>query len=145
MAAASARFRSRCSFSMIVCAMLQRAIMATFSSSISAYGVHTYSSERAAVPVGPLTGEGPTILVASARAAVTDEEFARARPADEVMPDFVAAWRRSRGKQVAPVKVAISARLDADVVAALRAGGRGWQTGMNRMLREALGLDRKGR
>lgn len=74
----------------------------------------------------------------------TDEDFARARPADEVMPDFMAAWRRSRGKQVAPVKVAISARLDADVVAALRAGGRGWQTGMNRMLREALGLDPKG-
>ena len=74
----------------------------------------------------------------------TEEDFARARPADEVMPDFMAAWRRSRGKQVAPVKVAISARLDADVVAALRASGRGWQTGMNRMLREALGLDKAG-
>lgn len=35
-------------------------------------------------------------------------------------------------------KVAISIRLDADIVAHLRKSGRGWQTRLNRQLREAL-------
>ena len=35
-----------------------------------------------------------------------DEMIARARPASEVHPDIVADWRRTRGKQKAPVQEA---------------------------------------
>jgi uncharacterized protein (DUF4415 family) len=56
-------------------------------------------------------------------------------------PDVVAAIRRyrkrrGRGPQKTPTKVAISLRLDRDVLAALRAEGRGWQTRVNDLLRD---------
>lgn len=44
-----------------------------------------------------------------------------------------------RPKAEAP-KVAVSLRLDQDVVARFKASGPGWQTRMNRALREAVGL-----
>jgi uncharacterized protein (DUF4415 family) len=69
----------------------------------------------------------------------TEEMFAQARPAVEVLgPKMVAALMRRRGPQKAPVKVAVNLRLDADVVATLRAGGRGWQTRVNEILRKAV-------
>lgn len=49
--------------------------------------------------------------------------------------------RRTRGPQKAPTKQPVSIRLDRDVVEALRKGGRGWQTRLNAMLRNALSLD----
>jgi uncharacterized protein (DUF4415 family) len=68
----------------------------------------------------------------------TAEDFRRARPASEVMPELVDAWRRGRGKQKAPTKVAVSLRLDEAVVDRLRASGPGWQTRANEMLRKAV-------
>lgn len=59
---------------------------------------------------------------------LTAEEMAQLRPAQP----------RRRGKQKAPVKVAVHLRLDADVVEHLRAGGKGWQTRLNAMLRKML-------
>ncbi len=38
-------------------------------------------------------------------------------------------------------KVPVSIRLDADLLAALRATGRGWQSRANAMLRAAMGFD----
>ena len=46
--------------------------------------------------------------------------------------------RRLRGAQKAPTKEQVSVRLDADVVAALRASGPGWQSRMNSILREQV-------
>ncbi len=43
---------------------------------------------------------------------------------------------------VRPGKIAISLRLDADVLEILRGSGRGWQTRVNAHLRHAVGLDR---
>ena len=68
----------------------------------------------------------------------TDEDFARARPAVEVIPDVVERHRRTRGRQKAPTKVHINIRLDADVVARLRESGDGWQTRLNDILRRAV-------
>ena len=71
---------------------------------------------------------------------MTDAELARLRPAAEVHPDLVAAKRKGgRPKSQAP-KVAVSIRLDPDVVEALRSSGDGWQGRANAMLRQALGL-----
>ena len=68
----------------------------------------------------------------------TDEDFARARPAIEVVPDLVEKYRRTRGKQKAPTKIHINVRLDADIVACLRDSGEGWQTRLNDILRRAV-------
>jgi uncharacterized protein (DUF4415 family) len=68
----------------------------------------------------------------------TADDWTGARPACEVMPGLVAAWRRSRGKQAAPTKVLVSLRLDAELVEALRASGRGWQGRANTMLKKAM-------
>lgn len=71
---------------------------------------------------------------------MTDADFARMRPASEVLPDLVANPPRVRGQQKAPTKTAVSIRLDKDIVEALRATGRGWQGRANDLLRAAMKL-----
>jgi uncharacterized protein (DUF4415 family) len=72
----------------------------------------------------------------------TAEDFAKARPANEVLPELfskkVAAemLKPKRGRPVSPnKKESIAIRLDADVLAALKASGDGWQTRINDALR----------
>jgi uncharacterized protein (DUF4415 family) len=71
---------------------------------------------------------------------ITDEMWARMRPAVEVAPDIVAAYRRRRGPQKAPTKQLVSIRLDRDVVAYFRKRGAGWQQRVNETLRKAARL-----
>lgn len=72
----------------------------------------------------------------------TAADFARARPASEVVPEIVAAWRkrRGRGPQKAPTKKLVSLRIDRDVLARFRRTGKGWQGRVNKALRKAAGL-----
>lgn len=70
----------------------------------------------------------------------TKEDFARARPAAEVVPAVVAAYRRGRGPQKRPTKKLISLRLDRDILEHFRARGPGWQVRINSTLRKAIGL-----
>lgn len=69
---------------------------------------------------------------------LTEEDFARMRPASEVVPELVEAYRRARGPQKAPTKALVSLRLDRDVLDRLRASGPGWQKRANEMLRKAV-------
>ena len=49
------------------------------------------------------------------------------------------AWKNAvRGKWYRPMKQAVSIRLDADVLAWLKAQGTGYQTKVNRLLREKM-------
>ena len=72
----------------------------------------------------------------------TEEDFARAKPAYEVFTE--AEWkafpRTSRGPQHAPVKRQVTLRLSPDVLDRFRATGKGWQTRIDKALREHLGL-----
>jgi uncharacterized protein (DUF4415 family) len=73
----------------------------------------------------------------------TDEDFARARPASEVHGvDAASALVRSRGRpagsKAASRKEQIALRVDADLLAAYRATGAGWQTRMNEALRDGV-------
>ncbi len=71
----------------------------------------------------------------------TEEDFARARPAREVLPEAVLAqFKRGPGrpKSESP-KIAISLRVDQDVLERYRESGPGWQSRMNEALRAALG------
>ena len=72
---------------------------------------------------------------------ITPEQAARARPLAEAMPELVAAMKRGRGNSRAPAKDLVSLRLDEGVLATLRAGGSGWQSRANEILRKGLGLD----
>ena len=56
-----------------------------------------------------------------------DAFFENARPASEVVPGVVNAYKRSRGKQKAPTKQKVTIRLDEAVVDHYKAGGTGWQ------------------
>jgi uncharacterized protein (DUF4415 family) len=73
---------------------------------------------------------------------LTDAEIADMRPAAEVVPEIVRAFR---GPQKAPTKVQVTVRFDADVIARLKKGGRGWQTRANDLLRKALRLPKEPR
>lgn len=57
-------------------------------------------------------------------------------------PDQVIARRRGRpvGSKQATTKEAVKIRLDADILAALRSSGDGWQTRINDTLRASLAL-----
>jgi len=66
--------------------------------------------------------------------------FANAKPANEVLGhEFIEAFKRSRGRPRGSVaeqtKEKVNLRLDPDVLEALRASGRGWQTRVNDLLR----------
>ena len=72
----------------------------------------------------------------------TDDQLAQARPFTEAFPALAEAMRKNaRGRPKAGnPKVAVSLRLDQDVVARFKADGPGWQTRINSALREAAGL-----
>lgn len=74
----------------------------------------------------------------------TEEDFAKARPAREVLPPtlYEALTRRKPGQRSPgrkPAKVSVTLRLDPDVVAAFKASGAGWRTRVNDALRKAVG------
>jgi uncharacterized protein (DUF4415 family) len=72
----------------------------------------------------------------------TDAEFARARPASEVLPDLFGTQAaqtmlKPRGRPRSEVvKERITIRFDADVLEAFRSTGKGWQTRMNDAMRD---------
>ena len=68
-------------------------------------------------------------------AARPDEEI----DVSEIPPLTESFWNNAvRNPFYRPVKQQLTVRLDADVVAWLRRQGRGYQTRLNRMLREAM-------
>jgi uncharacterized protein (DUF4415 family) len=72
----------------------------------------------------------------------TDEQLAQAKPFGEAFPALADAMRKNVGgrpKSDNP-KVAVSLRLDQEIVARFKASGPGWQTRMNDALRDAAGL-----
>ena len=94
---------------------------------------------KTAFDLPPLTDEEGEVR------ELTEADFALARPAYEVLPPYLVELmrehRRSRGErgpQKAPTKKLVSLRLDQDVLERAKAGGPGWQTRINEILREAL-------
>src|SRR5271169_1692276 len=73
---------------------------------------------------------------------LADEDLKRMRPAIEVVPEIVKAYRegrlhiKGRGSQKAPTKVQTTLRLSRDVLEFFKGKGRGWQTQLNKALKE---------
>ena len=75
-----------------------------------------------------------------------DEDNPRTKPEDwndaivshsyAELREKLAECRRTRGPQKAPLKVPTTIRFDADVLAALKATGKGWQTRVNEVMRD---------
>ncbi|WP_317151415.1 BrnA antitoxin family protein [Sphingopyxis indica] len=72
----------------------------------------------------------------------TDEQLAQARPFADAFPALADKMRRNVGgrPKADKTKVAVSIRLDPEVLEAFKAGGPGWQSRMNRALRKVVGL-----
>jgi len=71
----------------------------------------------------------------TALAALSDDQIDTSE-IPELPPD---AWKNAvRGRFYRPIKQAVSLRLDADVVAWLKQGGKGYQTRANRILRQRM-------
>jgi len=74
----------------------------------------------------------------------TEEDFQHSRPASEVLPELfgpqgASEMIKSRGRpKAALTKTHVNIRLDTDVLEAFKSTGRGWQTRINRALREWL-------
>ena len=69
---------------------------------------------------------------------LTDEDFARARTFAEVFPEQHRSWKRRGRPPVAEPKVHVGFRLAADVVAGIKATGRGYNARVEKVLRKAL-------
>jgi uncharacterized protein (DUF4415 family) len=67
----------------------------------------------------------------------TKRDFARAKPASEVLPPDVMAQFKNKGgrPRIENPKQAVKLRIDADVLARFRESGPGWQTRINGILR----------
>jgi|APFre7841882590_1041340.scaffolds.fasta_scaffold66246_1 uncharacterized protein (DUF4415 family) len=82
----------------------------------------------------------------------TDEDFVRARPAREVLPEILGAERAAellkhkpgqRGRQKAPTKRSVTLRIDSDVLAYFKAQGPRWQTRINEALKKVMATDKE--
>jgi uncharacterized protein (DUF4415 family) len=66
---------------------------------------------------------------------MTKADFARAKPAVDIMPEVVMAMKRARGRpKLEQPKEHVTLRLDAKVVDAFKSGGPGWQARINAAL-----------
>jgi uncharacterized protein (DUF4415 family) len=104
------------------------------------------AKERASKLADEMTDEEGARLTAAAEAdpdspPLTEEDWKRMRPAHEVHPHLVRkSLLRHRGRpKLAAPKRQVTLRLDADVLEHFKAGGSGWQTAINDVLRKALG------
>ena len=67
------------------------------------------------------------------------EDFNKFRSAEEAIPGISEGMKRlrgQRGKQKAPTKVQKTLRLSPEVVSYFQSQGKGWQTNIDRVLRE---------
>lgn len=72
----------------------------------------------------------------------TKQDFAKAKPASEVLPPEVIAQFKNKGgrPRIENPKEAVKLRIDADVLAKFRESGPGWQTRINGILRAAVSV-----
>ena len=75
----------------------------------------------------------------------SEADFARARPAAEVLPELFGAEQaaqmlkpKKRGRPAGATKVSTTVRFNAEVLASFKASGPGWQTRMNAALQDWL-------
>jgi uncharacterized protein (DUF4415 family) len=69
----------------------------------------------------------------------TAEDFAKSRPASDMPQGMLAQFKNGRGRPKLLIpKEGVKIRLDAEVLTALRASGKGWQTAINDLLRSRL-------
>ncbi|MGZ8215567.1 MAG: BrnA antitoxin family protein [Methylosarcina sp.] len=68
---------------------------------------------------------------------LTRDDFKKAVPFS-ALPEELKTVLRGRGKQKTPTKISTTVRFDAEVLAAFKATGKGWQTRMNEALKEWL-------
>jgi uncharacterized protein (DUF4415 family) len=68
----------------------------------------------------------------------TEEDFKNAKPFAEAFPDLMASINRARGRPpVEHPRRQISIRLDPDVIEKFKATGKGWQSRINEVLKNA--------
>jgi uncharacterized protein (DUF4415 family) len=68
----------------------------------------------------------------------TEQDFTRAKPFEQVFPEQFKAWKKMGRPKVKNPKVHIGFRLAADIVAAVRATGKGYNARVEKVLRDAL-------
>ncbi|WP_441229919.1 BrnA antitoxin family protein [Tardiphaga sp. 215_C5_N2_1] len=73
---------------------------------------------------------------------LTKDDFAKAKPFAEALPDLAKSIRKGRGPNKAPTKTLVSLRLSPDVLTHFKSKGPGWQSKIDEVLRKAAGVKR---
>jgi uncharacterized protein (DUF4415 family) len=69
----------------------------------------------------------------------TEADFAKARRPEEVLPaELLSQFKKTRGPQKSPTKVAVSIRLSPEVISHFKAKGPGWQSRIDDALRKII-------
>jgi uncharacterized protein (DUF4415 family) len=69
----------------------------------------------------------------------TKADFAKAKPPEDVLPPhLLAQFKKTRGQQKTPTKVAVSIRLSPEVISHFKAKGPGWQSRIDDALRKMV-------
>jgi uncharacterized protein (DUF4415 family) len=68
---------------------------------------------------------------------LTDQDFARAKPFAEALPELAKSIRKGRGPNRAPTKKLVSLRLSREVIDHYKSQGPGWQSRIDETLRKA--------
>ena len=68
---------------------------------------------------------------------LTKEDFAKARPFAEALPELAESIRKRRGPNKAPTKRLVSLRLSPEVIEHFKSQGPGWQSRIDQTLRKA--------
>lgn len=80
----------------------------------------------------------PSVIFDDDNPEWTEEDFARARPISD-FPELAAAFPKSKGgRPRGSAKEQVSLRIDKEVLDRFRAGGPGWQSRINEVLRKAV-------
>ncbi|WP_322965650.1 BrnA antitoxin family protein [Sphingomonas fuzhouensis] len=92
-----------------------------------------------------MASDKPPVRFDSDNPEWTEEDFAKSRPAVDVLSaDVLAAFGRKRGRPkgaTSSTKSPVTIRVDNDVLDRFRSSGRGWQSRMNETLRGAVATD----
>ena len=87
-----------------------------------------------------MTGQLPLTDTDGEVRELTSDDFKNAIPFSALPESLQTTLRglKPRGKQGSPTKISTTVRFDADVLAAFKSTGIGWQTRMNEALKEWL-------
>jgi uncharacterized protein (DUF4415 family) len=80
----------------------------------------------------------PDVIDDDENPELTEADFARARPFKEMFPEQYKSWKKMGRPRVESPKIFLGLRMAADVVNGVKATGKGYNSRLENLIRDAL-------